>query len=338
MQFSTLYFLLLTLSVSPPAFAGEIEEKVAKAMATEYAKEQLKHQLAEFLNKNPRVVFSTNPTIGTKSIRFMSETLAVYGFLTAKSDRERAWSATSLILTPEPTTAAILFAVQLADTILTLKAQEALAGIYREIAEINAQTIHILAQVRWHEYESQRRILEDFDRTMDQIEEAKNRLDEHPVNLYLTKPRDGMRPPTANEIQEAIGILNDLSLSLTRLDMTTLMVEAVFTPEILGLPKGLTVQYASINQTYDPLRKQIHELNSAFAYFFASLNSELLKRQIKQELEPYVTVLRIYKTCVQKINSAATSSFWKKRKYDFDSNEFINECRNRFSMKGILPL
>lgn len=108
-------------SYSVSAFCSKATDAAAGRAVETFVKEQMKKELADFVNANPQVVFSTDAQIGTKGLTFVSKALAVYGFLNPKSDRERAWSATYFVVSPEPMTAALLIAAQLADTVLSLR-------------------------------------------------------------------------------------------------------------------------------------------------------------------------------------------------------------------------
>lgn len=337
---------MLASSISTPAQAGEIEEKIGRAALSEYAKEQLKFQLAEFVNKNPQLVFSTNPEIGTAGMKFLARAMAAYGFLTAKTDRDRAWSATYLVLSPEPTTAACLIAVQLVDTLMTLRAQQDLARIYEEITRIQAQTVEIMTKVYTFEFEAQKRVLSDFDRTLEQIQTISKELMSHPVYKTLMSDDKEAPSPSQEEVEEALRLLSELSLRLSNLEMQSIWIEATIDPKVMGLPDHLTSDCVSLNRKYDPLRKQLTALQSAFGYFFASTNANRLKRKVEEDLKPYVTQLRIYKRCVTLINSVSTEAFWQSRRPDFDESEFVHQCETRFALRsqtdqptsaGVLP-
>ncbi|MBK9041547.1 MAG: hypothetical protein IPL83_20745 [Bdellovibrionales bacterium] len=128
--------LFLIILVIVPQW-GWSEESVAveagKAFGLGYAKAQAMAFTADFLDKNPNLVFSVDPKIGTKVFTFAAKSLSVLAFVQAKTDKERAWAATSFILSPEPTTAMILLAVQFADAMITI-------GHMREISEIQRRT------------------------------------------------------------------------------------------------------------------------------------------------------------------------------------------------------
>lgn len=336
----TISFLLGTAViafVSSPltttASAGEIEEKVGRAALSEYAKEQLKHQLAEFVNRNPQLVMSNNPQIGTAGMKFIAQAMAVYGFITAKTDRDRAWSATYLILSPEPTTAAALIAVQMIDTLLTLKSQRDLARIYEEIARIQSQTVEIMAKVYTHEFESQKRTLGQFDESLSHIQSLTRSLLNHSIYKTLTEEHQGEpSTPTEEEIEQALNLITKLSSQLIELEKQAIWIEATVDPGAMGLPDSLITDCKNLNRKYDPLRKQIALLQSSFAYFFASTNSLRLKRKIEDDLKPYATRLRIYKRCVSLINTLNTELLWMNRRPDFDESSFVRECEERFNL------
>ncbi|MCM2281278.1 MAG: hypothetical protein NDI61_05455 [Bdellovibrionaceae bacterium] len=318
------------------AHAGEVEERVARAFGEAYAQEQLKHQLAEFLNRNPEVIFSSSAQAGTNALNFVSKTLAVYGLITAETDQQRAWSLTHLVISPEPTTAAILIGLQVADTLLTLQAQAKLAAIYQEIAEIRAQTFRIYAQLQVMEANEQIRILEKFNKSWDEIEIKHKALMAHPIYQLLTKESTVVpQQLTAEQVAEALQHLLALSTELDRLDAAAIAVRLTLRPEWLGLEASFPGACDELNRKFDPLRTQLTTLQSAFIYFFASVNSAKLRRKVQEDLKPHVTRLRIYRQCVSHINSLATMLFWKKEKIEIDEFELVDQCQARFALQGV---
>lgn len=138
----TLFLIILVIVPQLGASEESTEIKVGEAFAKGYAKSQMMARTGEFLNQNPKLVFSADPKIGTKVFSFATRTMSVIGFLQAKTDKERAWAATSFILSPEPTTAMILLAVQLADAMISVGHMRDLARIYnRAIAFARQRTV-----------------------------------------------------------------------------------------------------------------------------------------------------------------------------------------------------
>lgn len=321
---------LLTFN-SALSFAGETETKVATAFAASYAKEQLKHQLAEFLNKNPKIVFSSNPQIGTQGMRFLSQALSVYGLLTAKTDRERAWSAAYLIISPEPTTAAALFAAQMIDTLLTMKANRDLARIYEEIAEIQAKASGLVMKIATQNYNSQIARIQKFEDSLNRVDELQSSLMADSLYLAL-QDQERLRSLNPDMIQASLVKLAQLREALMDLDIATVYIRQSVNPEKLRLGSGFKENCARSNAGFDVLRDKIDSLKDSFFYFFGSLQTERLKETVRNDLRPQAALLRIYLRCVEVANAASTSRLLGEKPLDSSA---LSECRDRFKSKGL---
>jgi hypothetical protein len=320
--------IAFTSSVS---FGGDVETRVATAFASSYAQEQLKHQLAEFLDKNPRIVFSSNPTIGTQGMRFLSQALSAYNLLTAKTDRERAWSAAYLILSPEPTTAAALFAAQMIDTLLTMKAERDLARIYEEIAEIQAQTSSIVTKLATQDYNSQIAYVQKFESTLEQVDHLQGSLMSDPLYVALQTQGDlGSLNPDA--VQSSIVKLAQLREVLIDLDVATLYIQQSVRVEELGLRSDFIENCIKSNTSFDPLRDKIDSLRSSFYYFFGSLQAERLKEKVRRDQQPHAALLRVYLRCVEVANIASSRHLFGEKPLDVAE---LSDCRSRFKSKGL---
>lgn len=326
---------------SQALYSGEIETAVGKEMLTEYTKEQLKFRLAEHINKNPHLVFSTNPKIGTESLRFVGQSLALYGLLTAKTDRDRMWSATHLILSPEPTTALVLLAVQLADTLISLKSQATLTKIYAEISAIQANTVATIRSITEIEAQRQTAMLQGFIKTTEEIRNIQQKLLDSPVSLYLTD--QSHQTPNAQELSTALELFRDLDNKLSLLNGQVMLTAAVFKTSYLsaGEVTSVITQINNINKDYDPLRENTQRTLRIIQYFFATTNASELQRLVLEERQSHNLELRIYQQCVKTLNQSMTSSFWKQWGVFPNNDLIINEtelalaiedCTKRFNL------
>lgn len=326
---------LMTLSVGQ-ARAGEVESAVGEAAATAYAKEQIKFQLAEFLNRNPNLVGSTSATIGTESLRFISKSLAVYGLMTARTDKDRIWSTTHLILTPEPTTALVLIAVQLTDTFLALKAQAQLAEIYSETALVRAKSLELIKQIYTYESNYQFQLLSEFDQIINAILALKSKTEKHSVTRFLLND-GGDEPPPVAEIEQALENHRKLAQLLERLETQTTLIEFLIRPEILSFSDQTVADIQRMNRSFESVRVMNSKLTQTIRYFYSSLQAKTLLEQVQNDLSPYATDLRIYQRCTQLINRVVTSTFWNMAPETVPPSGMIADCRQRFTlMKGPL--
>lgn len=330
-----LFSLVLLSAWSSRANAAEVERAVTRAAVDAYVKEQLKFQLAEFLNHHPHVVMSTNPQIGTQGLNFVSRALATYGLLTARTDRERVWSAAHLLVSPEPVTAAILIGAQVVESLLEMQSAVSLAAIHKEIVELQARTFAIHASLLTQDLDRNRRVIVAYNEAMDTIESVRVRLADHPVYRLLVADGDIEVAPRPEDIEGALRLLLELSHGLDTLEEATLRMEFAFDPDFLGLPSTFASECMRINAQFDPLRGQLWELRSALVYFFASSNAADLKSRVQSDFGPLATRARIYRRCVEMINSLATEIFWTRREVEFDEKEMTDQCQARFALKGV---
>ncbi len=332
-RFFVSFGVFFTSLAPATAAASEVEQRVASAFATEYAKEQLKHQLAEFLNRNPQVVFSSNPTIGNQSIRFLSQVMATYGLLTAKTDRERAWHAAYLIITPEPTTAAILVAAQLTDTLLSIKAQARVAQIRKDTAEIQAQALRLLRKVATAEAAQKARIIADYDSALVDVEKYVSTLTKNGVYQKISAIDPApVQVTEAAEIEAALAAIGFLDEALDRLERSTRTANLVL--DSLGIARAA---WPENQQSYNLIRDQIKSLESSFRSFFTSLRGSQFTQTLQEERRAYATQLRLYKKCISVINAVRTQFDLEQNPHAGEENQFLWECRERFFVKGSQP-
>lgn len=297
------------LGSSTVGYASD-EIKAVEAFASAYAQEQIKAQLANYLNHNPQIIGSVNPNIGDQSMRYVGKIIAVYGFMHARNDKDRAF-ALAQFLVPDPTTAMILFAIQLGDAVLTMQHQRDLAKIYEDVAVISRDTVKIWTHIYKSDYSQQIYLINKFSEGVDRIEKFKSALN----ILDLNHP---------NSIAEAMSSLFSIEDEVEHLNQLYAHIELKVNFVALGFSIDTASEWKSVMASYNSSLEQLKLTRQKFLAIFHSMQRELIANEIQYEVAENRDVGDLYVACMSAINSSDAEP------------DFIESCKVRFGLKGDL--
>ncbi len=316
--------LSCVLLVALPLQAQPNTGKVFEVLAKTYAKEQLKAQVAHFVNLNPHYVGSTNPQIGTEALRFASRIVAAYGLVTAKTDKERGWAALYLVYVPDPTTAMALFAIQLADTLVSLSHQKELLRIYEEVAALHAETSRILTAVYTEDFERQLEVIERITILMDLIHEDLERVTQSPLNEFS----ESISEEEALAVFEA---LFSLRQNIFDLQVAKIFWDQEVRAEELGLTEEMDKGLNQFVSNLGEVKASVDELYQKLVMVFQSAQAEESWGILQRRLAPHRRDLQLYLACTQASHRWARALAGSGQKVSFDQEVLVGECHSYFS-------
>lgn len=318
------FIILLPILIGSNKSYSSNEEEAAKIFAKEYSKQQLKFQLANYLNKNPHIVFSDSPKIGTESLAFIGKMLAAYSLLTANTDKEKGWAAIQLIVSPEPTTAMIILAVQIADILVTLEHNKNLHNTYAETARIQAERVGILTKVYAQDYNWQRGMIERVSELTESIDKQIVDLRQSQAYMYINNLTS--EEPSDKEITFALHKLYEVSQRIFDLEVAKIYLDRTVDLQSLGLSDELILSLDMYLEGLLELKKRIELLQPIFQSAFTS-SKGLIKFQImKNKNSMYKRQLQSYERCVEVTNRVLTEKFWSQNKH-YEMDHFYQDCQ-----------
>lgn len=320
------YLPLMVLLICPKLNAQDYEGP-SKAFASAYVQEQIKEQLANYLNQHPQIVMSANPNIGTQSLKVVGKIVAAYGFATARNDKDRAFAALQF-MAPDPTTATILFAIQLGDALLELQLQKDLAKTYEEIARIDADTVKVLSALYLESFARQMSLINRFATCLDKIDMLKNQLKSN--GLYKLAIGDISANADEIAVTEAVKLIFELQDEVGRLPGLIEQIEVTVNFRALQMSEETLTQWKAVVNEYGQFEVGLVKTREAFLQIFKIAAAKEIHLKIDEKAGYSRDIGRLYLECVKKLNHWSTSNYLKIN-YDEDY-EFLESCKIRFGL------
>ncbi|OFZ18857.1 MAG: hypothetical protein A2Z20_02525 [Bdellovibrionales bacterium RBG_16_40_8] len=309
------------------------DKEIVGVFAQAYLQEQIKSQIANFLDNNPQVVSSVNPYVGTEAMKFLGKIIAAYSLLTAKTDKDRAWAASHLILSPEPTTALIMVAVQIADTIVTLKQQRNLMKIYERIDAINADTMRNMRNILTYKYNHRIQYVQNFMTTMYEINLAYKDIGKF---IGLEKSDELRRDLLESQVELLLDLLFKMQDLFVQLDMDLYHLETWVDIEEFNQAMPTEYQAPSLNKLkqlsagFQNSSLAIERLRDSVFQLFFSVKGEEFVRQPREKLSEYRKELRIYARCASVVNRYKMSHVLDINN-EVEASDLVPSCREKYN-------
>lgn len=193
--FALIFQIICTPTISK---ASQIEDFM-KIFVPEYLKVTARSEVINFINRNPGILLSNNPQIGSELFSKLNTILSGYQFVVAETDRERIWAGLNLLVSPEPITAVILISAQIIDGLIEQDYQRMVIEYKNEIGKIElASQEHIKAMFM---YEAMR-VVELFVTTELKLTELDNYFNEISFSPAFLTLLNGRNKQVKHELSE----------------------------------------------------------------------------------------------------------------------------------------
>jgi hypothetical protein len=317
-------------------FATSVEEEVLKEFSKEFMKSQAKKELAAFLNANHEILNSTNAQVGTTAVQYIGVMMAAYNLFTAETDKQRLFAAANIgvYFSPEPSTALILLAIQMADMIITLEHQKSLAKIYRKISEIEFRTAATLKQVFEQKYREQKRIIDKIRLTHKNILEAHESLRTDPVMIFLGDPSSNEMPETP-KVQEAFKKVGDLYQLLLNYKVERIMFDGFVEVEKVDGFAKIAQSLKEFDELHQPMSIQVDAIMLIIRKFYSSLQASETLSELQKIRAEKQTAMEKYVFCSDAANRMLSAKLLDQDIYESDElfgyQKLLNKCIVHFN-------
>lgn len=312
--------ILLSISMSfGQAFGSSESDRYVKIFADVYLREQIKEHLRVYINAHPAVVGSVSKKAGTSTIKYVSQILSAYNFIVAKSDIDKAFAAAQ-IFNPEPTTAIIIFAAQIAATVAELKLQKSLARRYAEIAKVNAKASSLLKRFGVAEAKRQLDWIQDAQTRLNVVSQIESLLIGNPMYKAMSGEDCVVTP---ENVEKEISTLFELEAAYSALAESIRFLDFVEI-EKLGLPLETKSSWVKIKTATLSNIVSLAKLESAFKQIFVSVHAKSMMENQSSSIDEEIE-MKVF--CEEALSSSRLIEKYPDINLVRRSNEELNQCR-----------
>lgn len=304
--------IVLTL-LNSNAYASSDVDNSLEAFSKAYGVELLKYEIVDYFNKNPELLLSNDPLIGSKALNLMSKLLAVGTLADPDSnDKQKFYAGLHLILTPDLTTTLILTSIQLADSLLSLEHEKTILKIKEQTQKYMLESYSLKQQVYNSEYYYLTSRLESL------IEL---------INRHTALRKEiGLKSISGGDELEINSILSkfvELNSIVSQLKKQQHFLESL--KEFSNKPEDVLSVELTVNDIVKRDEKVLKQLLTDIKSMWASVRHIAVIKMMNKKFETHNNKIYVFNRCANLINKMHTTSI--------TDQEFIvvNDCFTKFT-------
>ena len=318
--------IIIIFLLSPKVFADAKVDKIGKVFVEEYVKKQVQKKLESFLNRNPEILFSGSPSAGTTMMKWVGRALSVHQLITAQNDKQRLLAAANLIISPEPTTAMILIAVQVADMVISMQHQSNIAKINEETMRLELEAMKILKEIVIQDYTYQAGIVNGLMEKANEINRLHGEIINSPATLFFIGTSGA--PPAALEMEELFGNVSELHRLIVDFQTLEIMYNAVVEKENLDLLVENIDGLYIFSKTLLTIKKEVEPILKTVRTAFAHIKGQDRYQKLTLKREKRKQKLNTYLRCSRLMNESITQRHFGNSQFSNKNIEFIENCQS----------